>query len=113
MEEDEILETVENFLDGQRLYDTKTGETIKPYSYSGGQRFVWGNEYVAIQGLLDLYCKEKKKNKKIENKLKYDINKLNEKIKEKASLYGERYNKTRLKGIRTKCKEILRFMEEI
>ena len=60
-----------------------------------------------------LYFEEKKKNEKIENKLKYDINKLDGKIKEKASLYGERYNKTRLRGIRTKCKEILRFMEEI
>lgn len=64
MEEDEILETVEKFLDGHRQYDTKTGETIKPYRYLGSQRFVWGNEYVAIQGLLDLYLKEKKKNKK-------------------------------------------------
>lgn len=65
MEEDEILETVESFLDGQRQYDTKTGETIKPYKYSSSQRFVWGNEYVAIQGLLDLYLKEKKKNEKM------------------------------------------------
>lgn len=72
MEEDEILETVEKFLDGQRQYDTKTGETIKPYRYSGSQRFVWVNEYVAIQGLLDLYLKEKKKSRKMYEEKDWD-----------------------------------------
>lgn len=90
MEEDEILETVEKFLDGQRLYDTKTGETIKPYSYSGSQRFVWGNEYVAIQGLLDLYCKEKARADKLEKDYSKALTKIDElEVEINECVYGE------------------------
>lgn len=49
MKEDEILETVEIFLDGERHYDT-----------------IGLNKYLAIQGLLDLYCKEKARADKLE-----------------------------------------------
>lgn len=42
---------------------------------------------------------------KLEAKLKYDINKINEKLL--SDEYINDYRKTRLKGIRTKCKEIL------
>jgi hypothetical protein len=78
MKEDEILETVEKFLDGQRQYDTKTGKTIKPYRYLGSQRFVWGNEYVAIQGLLDLYFKEKARATKLEKDYSEALTKIDE-----------------------------------
>lgn len=90
MEENEILETVEKFLDWQRLYDTKTGETIKPYKYIGSQRFVGGNECVAIQGLLDLYCKEKARADKLEKDYSEALTKIDElEVRIDEYAYGE------------------------
>lgn len=82
--------------------------------------------YYSIKGLLDLYNKEKEKNKllekqiledssyamltKLEAKLKYDINKINEKLL--SDEYINNYRTARLKGIRTKCKEILNIIGE-
>ena len=81
---------------------------------------------IALQGILDLYNKEKEKNKllekqiledssyamltKLEAKLKYDINKINEKLL--SDEYINNYRTARLKGIRTKCKEILNIIGE-
>ena len=67
LSEEEIIKKVDNFLDGERLYNTKTGETIIPYEYGECTRFVNKEYYYAIQGLLDLYQKEKKKNKELED----------------------------------------------
>lgn len=81
---------------------------------------------IALQGILDLYEQEKEKNKllekqiledssyamltKLEVKLKYDINKINEKLL--SDEYINNYRTARLKGIRTKCKEILNIIGE-
>lgn len=81
---------------------------------------------IALQGILDLYNKEKEKNKllekqiledssyamltKLEVKLKYDINKINEKLL--SDEYINNYRTAILKGIRTKCKEILNIIGE-
>lgn len=62
LSEEEIIKKVDDFIDGYRQYDVKTGETIIPYKYGEGQRFCYKEEYEAIQGLLDLYKKEKEKN---------------------------------------------------
>lgn len=64
LSEEEIIKKVDNFLDGERLYNTKTGETIIPYEYGECTRFVSKEYYEALQGLLDLYQKEKQKNTK-------------------------------------------------
>lgn len=61
MSEEEIIKTVDNFLDGYRQYNVKTGETYIPYKYGEGQKFCYVEDFEAIQGLLDLYNKEKEK----------------------------------------------------
>lgn len=65
MSEEEIIKTVENFLDGYRQYNVETGETYVPYKYGKGQKFCYVEDFEAIQGLLDLYNKEKEKNKEL------------------------------------------------
>ena len=66
LSEEEIIKTVENFLDGYRQYNVETGETYVPYKYGEGQKFCYVEDFEAIQGLLDLYNKEKEKNKILE-----------------------------------------------
>lgn len=65
MSEEEIIKTVDNFLDGYRQYNVETGETYIPYKYGEGQKFCYVKDFEAIQGLLDLYNKEKEKNKEL------------------------------------------------
>ena len=67
MSEEEIIKTVDNFLDGYRQYNVETGETYIPYKYGEGQKFCYVEDFEAIQGLLDLYNIEKEKNKELEN----------------------------------------------
>lgn len=85
MSEEEIIKTVDNFLDGYRQYNVETGETYIPYKYGEGQKFCYVEDFEAIQGLLDLYNKEKlnsfnlseqlnkekEKNKELEKDKKY------------------------------------------
>ena len=84
MSEEEIIKTVDNFLDGYRQYNVKTGETYIPYKHGEGQKFCYVEDFEAIQGLLDLYNKEKEKNKELEHRLKnhvvtkYQIRKIKE-----------------------------------
>ena len=65
MNEEEIIKTVDKFVDDERLVDKK-GNYYKPYKFGQAQRFVFKEQYEAIQGLLDLYIQEKEKNKKLE-----------------------------------------------
>ena len=46
----------------------------------------------------------------LKKKLEYDISKINEKISSEE--YINDYRTARLKGIRTKCKEILELLQE-
>ena len=59
-EERKAIERVEQFIDGERQYNTKTGETIIPYEYGESQRFVYKETYYAIQVVLNLIEKQQK-----------------------------------------------------
>lgn len=63
--------------------------------------------------LLEKYS-ENKKLDQLKNKLKYDIEKINSKLKEsyESHNYINRFNIIRLKAFRTKSKEILSILEE-
>lgn len=80
----------------------------------------------AIDTIKDLYQKEKEKNEeyektilqdtsysmitRLEMKLKYDIEQINKKLTSDVCIND--YRIARLKGIRTKCKELLELLEE-
>ena len=69
-EERKAIERVEQFIDGERQYNTKTGETIIPYEYGESQRFVYKETYYAIQVVLNLI---EKQSKEIEELKKQDL----------------------------------------
>lgn len=81
LSEEEIIKTVENFLDGYRQYNVETGETYVPYKYGEGQKFCYVEDFEAIQGLLDLY-KEKNKQIQVEIEGRNILVGLNENLKE-------------------------------
>ena len=72
-EERKAIERVKLFIDGERLYNTKTGETIIPYEYGESQRFVYKETYYAIQVVLNLIEKQSKIISKLYKSLEDDI----------------------------------------
>ena len=97
LSEEEIIKIVDKFIDGYRQCNIETGETIIPYQYGKGQKFCYVEDFEAIQGLLDLYNKEKEKNKKLEEN-SVDKNKLKN-IMRKAQDYQLNYKDTVLFNI--------------
>lgn len=69
-EEKQAIERIEQFIDGERQYNTKTGETIIPYEYGESQRFVYKETYYAIQVVLNLIEKQQREIEKNAQKLK-------------------------------------------
>lgn len=72
-EERKAIERVEQFIDGERQYNTKTGEAIIPYEYGESQRFVFKETYYAIQVVLNLIEKQSKIISKLYKSLEDDI----------------------------------------
>lgn len=113
MSEEEIINILEDRLENSSLY----------VYY---QSFVGTECFEAIRGLLNLYRAEKEKNKeyekhilqdtshsmitRLEMKLKYDIEQINKKLT--SDEYINEYRVARLKGMKTKCKELLELLEE-
>ena len=58
-EEKKAIHIVENFIDDERMVNKK-GEYIIPYKYGQGQRFVFKDQYNAIQTVLNLIEKQDK-----------------------------------------------------
>lgn len=92
-EERKAIERVEQFIDGERQYNTKTGETIIPYEYGESQRFVYKETYYAIQVVLNLI---EKQSKEIEG-LKEDNKKKSIVIIEYQDLYEKLVDKIKAK----------------
>ncbi|MBP3463813.1 MAG: hypothetical protein J6K45_04965 [Clostridia bacterium] len=81
MEED--IKILEEFIDGLKQYNPKTGKNIEPICFGGGQRYVYKNVYYAIHHLIKAYreneaiIKEKDKTMRIQkqklHELKFDL----------------------------------------
>lgn len=91
-EEKKAIERVEQFIDGERQYNTKTGETIIPYEYGESQIFVYKETYYAIQVVLNLI---EKQSKEIEELKKQDLSnsKIRDKIRNRIKYLTEYYEK--------------------
>lgn len=108
MSEEEMINKIEEFIDGYRLYDTRTGEAIIPYKYGEGQRYVFKESYYAIQQLLNSYINLKQieqEHQKINGELREEIKQLNEKILDNAGIYQLGFNDG-YKSCENKVKEL-------
>ena len=57
IEEKKAIHIVENFIDDERMVNKK-GEYIIPYKFGQGQRFIFKDQYNAIQTVLNLIEKQ-------------------------------------------------------
>lgn len=62
---EEDIQILEEFIDGLRQYNTKTGKDIKPTQFGEGQRYVYSNVYYAIDHILSDYKKVLKENEQL------------------------------------------------
>lgn len=97
------IEILEEFLEDY-IHD---GLAIQYRVMEAIENLIQRNKLLEKQILEDSSCAMLKK---IKAKLKYDINKINEKLL--SDKYINDYRKARLKGIRTKSKEILNIIGE-
>ena len=105
-EERKAIERVELFIDGERQYNTKTGETIIPYEYGESQRFVFKETYYAIQVVLNLIEKQSKEIEELKSRNQEAIEALEEWINgERVSIHCIHKAKIKAK-IEPKLKEL-------
>lgn len=62
---EEDIQILEEFIDGLRQYNPKTGKDIKPTQFGEGQRYVYSNVYYAIDHILSDYKKVLKENEQL------------------------------------------------
>ena len=62
---EEDIQILEEFIDGLRQYNTKTGKDIKPTQFGEGQRYVYSNVYYAIEHILSDYKRVLKENEQL------------------------------------------------
>lgn len=65
----EDIKILEEFIDGLKQYNPKTGKYIKPTQFGEGQRYVYSNVYYAIEHILSDYKRVLKENEELN--LKY------------------------------------------
>ena len=109
LSEENIMKSVESFLDPYRQYNVDTGETIYPYEYNGGVKYILESEFHSIQDLYDLTIQKcnllEEKNKGInslmdsKNKWKTRYEKDHQKIKD----YKKHIRELEEKIIKQKC----------
>lgn len=63
----EDIKILEEFIEGLKLYNIKTGEDIKPTQFGEGQRYVYSNVYYAIDHILSDYKRVLKENEHYED----------------------------------------------
>lgn len=68
---EEDIKILEEFIEGLKQYNPKTGKDIKPTQFGEGQRYVYSNVYYAIDHILSDYRRVLKENEELKNK--YDI----------------------------------------
>lgn len=62
---EEDIKILEEFIDGLKLYNPKTGKDIKPTQFGEGQRYVYSNVYYAIEHILRDYKRVLKENEEL------------------------------------------------
>lgn len=121
----EDIKILEEFIDGLKQYNPKTGKDIKPTQFGEGQRYVYSNVYYAIDHILSDYkrvLKENeiyKKNSEIMSKenlstseqLKVEI-KENFRLKNQLENNRKEYQET-YKDVREELKELKKENEEL
>ncbi len=69
----EDIKILEEFIEGLKLYNIKTGEDIKPTQFGEGQRYVYSNVYYAIDHILSDYKRVLKENEELKkSKITYE-----------------------------------------
>lgn len=61
----EDIKILEEFIDGLKQYNPKTGKYIKPTQFGEGQRYVYSNVYYAIEHILSDYKRVLKENEEL------------------------------------------------
>ena len=85
---EEDIKILEEFIDGLKQYNPKTGKDIKPTQFGEGQRYVYSNVYYAIDHILSDYKKVLKENEYMHNELDKQQTTINKYAKE-----NEEYSK--------------------
>lgn len=67
----EDIKILEEFIDGLKQYNPKTGKDIKPTQFGEGQRYVYSNVYYAIDHILSDYKRVLKENECLKNHIHY------------------------------------------
>lgn len=65
---EENIKILEEFIDGLKQYNPKTGKDIKPTRFGEGQRYVYSNVYYAIEYILSDYKRALKENEELKDK---------------------------------------------
>ena len=69
----EDIKILEEFIDGLKQYNPKTGKDIKPTQFGEGQRYVYSNVYYAIDHILSDYKRVLKENEELKkSKITYE-----------------------------------------
>ena len=61
----EDIKILEEFIEGLKQYNPKTGKDIKPTQFGEGQRYVYSNVYYAIEHILSDYKRVLKENEEL------------------------------------------------
>lgn len=69
---EEDIKILEEFIDGLKQYNPKTGKDIKPTQFGEGQRYVYSNVYYAIDYILSDYKRVLKENEEYSKQLDLD-----------------------------------------
>ena len=85
---EEDIKILEEFIDGLKQYNPKTGKDIKPTQFGEGQRYVYSNVYYAIDHILSDHKKVLKENEYMHNELDKQQTTINKYAKE-----NEEYSK--------------------
>lgn len=71
---EEDIKILEEFIEGLKQYDLKTGKDIEPVEFGEGQRYVYKNVYMAIFNVLSEREQDKARIKELEEKYYYEKN---------------------------------------
>lgn len=66
---EEDIKILEEFIEGLKQYNPKTGKDIKPTQFGEGQRYVYSDVYYAIEHILLDYKRVLKENKTLNKKI--------------------------------------------
>lgn len=67
---EEDIKILEEFIDGLKQYNPKTGKDIKPTQFGEGQRYVYSNVYYALDNILSDYKRVLKENEELKRNYK-------------------------------------------